>query len=53
MPGPLPPAVDLELAGNCWSRAGSDTVRRELTACLTDVERWAGRPVVLYVGASI
>lgn len=49
-PGPLPPAVDLELAGNCSARPDSKAVARELSAFLTEVERWADRPAVLYVG---
>lgn len=48
--GPLPPAVDLELAGNCAARPAGDDVARELAAFVSEVERWAGRPVVLYVG---
>ena len=49
-PGPLPPAVDLELAGNCATRPAPADVVRQLDAFLADVERWDGRPVVLYVG---
>lgn len=48
--GALPPAVDLELAGNCASRPGGAQVDAELGAFLGAVERAWGRPVVLYVG---
>jgi len=34
----LPPAVDLELAGNCAARPGREDVRRDLTAFLADLE---------------
>jgi lysozyme len=46
----LPPAVDLELAGNCRARPSRASVERELLAFLTLVERESGRTVVLYVG---
>ena len=49
-PAALPPAVDLELAGNCASRPSRASVRRELDAFLTAVERSSGRDTVLYVG---
>lgn len=45
----LPPAVDLELAGNCSARPPREEVARELAAFL-DVVEAAGRRVVLYVG---
>jgi lysozyme len=46
----LAPAVDLELAGNCSSRPGTEDVRRELRAFLATVEAAWHRPVVLYAG---
>jgi lysozyme len=49
-PGLLPPAVDLEIAGNCAARPAPAVVARQLGVFLTAVERWSGRPVVLYVG---
>jgi lysozyme len=49
-PNALPPAVDLELAGNCRARPGRAWLERELEAFLTLVERQSGRTVVLYVG---
>lgn len=49
-PSALPPAVDLELAGNCASRPGRVAVSRELDAFLAAVERTWGRDTLLYVG---
>ena len=49
-PDALPPAVDLELAGNCRARPGRAAVDRELRAFLALVERTAGQDAVLYVG---
>jgi lysozyme len=49
-PGALPPAVDLELAGNCSQRPDRASVRRELDAFLDRVEGETGQTVVLYVG---
>lgn len=49
-PSALPPAVDLELAGNCASRPSRATVARELDTFLTAVERSSGHQTVLYVG---
>jgi lysozyme len=46
----LPPAVDLELAGNCSARPAKADVRRELRAFTDAVESATGRPLVLYVG---
>jgi lysozyme len=46
----LPPAVDLELAGNCSKRPDRDRVERELGAFLDAVESQIGQTVVLYVG---
>lgn len=46
----LPPAVDLELAGNCATRPSPATVGRELEEFLAVVESATGQPTVLYVG---
>jgi lysozyme len=46
----LPPAVDLEISGNCSERPDSLTVRREIDEFLRIVEAATGRTVVLYVG---
>lgn len=46
----LPPAVDLELAGNCRARPDRASVERELLAFLMLVEQGSGRTAVLYVG---
>ena len=48
--GVLPPAVDLELAGNCAARPPPTAVRRELDEFLAAVESTSGQRVVLYVG---
>lgn len=48
--GALPPAVDLELAGNCAARPSAARVRRELEAFLEPVEEATGQRTVLYVG---
>lgn len=49
-PDALPPAVDLELAGNCSRRPDPAAVDRELGEYLGAVEQAWGREVVLYVG---
>lgn len=49
-PSALPPAVDLELAGNCASRPGRAAVSGELGAFLSALERTWGRDTLLYVG---
>jgi lysozyme len=49
-PGALPPAVDLEIAGNCSARPDAATVGRELKTFLALVEA-PGGTAVLYVGA--
>jgi lysozyme len=49
-PGALPPAVDLELAGNCSSRPDQAMIDRELANFLDLVETKTGQEVVLYVG---
>lgn len=46
----LPPAVDLELAGNCTARPGAEQVFRELEAFLGVVEAAWEQPTLLYVG---
>ncbi|RKT74898.1 lysozyme [Saccharothrix variisporea] len=49
-PAALPPALDLELGGNCAARPDVEAVRREVDAFLAEVEAAWRRPVVLYVG---
>lgn len=49
-PSALPPAVDLELAGNCRARPDAVTVEREVRAFLDVVEEETGKTAVLYVG---
>jgi lysozyme len=49
-PAALPPAVDLELAGNCRSRPQPDELRRELRIFLTTVETAWHQQVLLYLG---
>ncbi len=49
-PAALPPAVDLELAGNCSQRPDPASVRHELDAFLDRVESETGQTAVLYVG---
>lgn len=46
----LPPAIDLELAGNCSARPDEDTVHQELADFLERVETATGRDAVLYLG---
>ncbi len=46
----LPPAVDLELAGNCRARPDPRIVRQELASFLTMVEAAWRADAVLYVG---
>jgi len=46
----LPPAVDLELAGNCGSRPALPFVRTQVTLFLERVERAVGKRAILYVG---
>lgn len=48
--GTLPPAVDLELAGNCSERPDRAWVERELGTFLDMVEAASGETVVLYIG---
>jgi lysozyme len=49
--GNLPPAVDLELAGNCRARPGVAEVQLQLTAYINAVERRTQRHVLLYLGS--
>lgn len=49
-PSALPPAVDLELAGNCSDRPSEADVAEELDEFLTAVEAAWERPALLYVG---
>ena len=49
-PHTLPPALDLELAGNCRSRPQPDALRRELGVFLTTVEAAWSRQILLYLG---
>jgi lysozyme len=46
----LPPAVDLEIAGNCRDRPSAADVAGELGRFMDTVETAWGRPLVLYVG---
>ena len=50
-PAALPPALDLELAGNCSDRPSRDRVKREIETFVATIEEPTGQPVVLYVGA--
>lgn len=49
-PDALPPALDLELAGNCSERPEAAAVNAEVAAFLEIVEEAWHRPVILYVG---
>lgn len=49
----LPPAVDLELAGNCAARPGVAAFLSEVDVFVRTVERAWGRPVLLYVGRDV
>jgi lysozyme len=49
-PNDLPPAVDLEIAGNCSERPAARSVRLELAAFVDTVERAARQPMLLYLG---
>lgn len=46
----LPPAVDLELAGNCRARPDAASVRREIGEFLRIVEEAFGQRALFYVG---
>lgn len=50
-PDALPPALDLELAGNCADRPSRDWVEREVRVFIDTIEKAGGQPVVLYIGA--
>ena len=47
----LPPALDLELAGNCSARPDRDWVDREIGAFIDEVEEATGQIVMLYIGS--
>lgn len=49
-PEALPPAVDLELAGNCADRPPTDRIYRELDVFVDLVEEEWGRPILVYLG---
>lgn len=49
--GQLPPALDLELAGNCADRPPAAAVEREVRAFVDAVEARFGQTMLLYVGA--
>jgi lysozyme len=49
-PNGLPPAVDLELAGNCSARPDKATVHREIREFLHLVEDGLGQEALLYIG---
>ena len=49
-PAALPPALDLELGGNCSTRPPAAEVAAQLAAFTAAVEAATRRPVVLYVG---
>ncbi|HWJ60446.1 MAG TPA: GH25 family lysozyme [Acidimicrobiales bacterium] len=46
----LPPALDLEIAGNCSARPGEAAVADEVAAFVDAVEAETGEAVVLYIG---
>ncbi|MDP8956334.1 MAG: lysozyme M1 (1,4-beta-N-acetylmuramidase) [Actinomycetota bacterium] len=46
----MPPAVDLEIAGNCASPPGPAVIQAELNRFLQILESEWGRPALLYVG---
>jgi len=48
----LPPAVDLELSGNCSARPSPTEVQTQLAVFVNLVESATRRPVITYVGAS-
>jgi len=49
-PDALPPALDLELSGNCADRPSQEWVEREIGVFVDMIEEPLGQPVVLYVG---
>lgn len=48
--GELPPALDLELAGNCSNRPDYEFVLAEVSAFIGRVESATGQRVLLYIG---
>ncbi|MCU1369907.1 MAG: glycosyl hydrolase 25 family protein [Ilumatobacteraceae bacterium] len=46
----LPPALDLEIAGNCSDRPDEATVAAEVAAFIEAIESETGEKVVLYIG---
>lgn len=48
----LPPAVDLELSGNCSARPSLSEVRSQLSDFVKLVAEATSQPVIFYVGAS-
>ncbi|MGN6692934.1 MAG: GH25 family lysozyme [Aquihabitans sp.] len=46
----LPPALDLEIAGNCSARPDADAVAKEVAAFIGAVEEATGQRMVLYIG---
>lgn len=46
--GELPPAVDVELAGNCGARPPAEWVEHEVGVFVETVEAARGEPVILY-----
>jgi lysozyme len=48
----LPPAVDLELSGNCTARPSLSEVQAQLSVFLNLVESATRQPVISYIGAS-
>jgi lysozyme len=49
-PAALPPAVDLELQGNCVNRPKTKVVADQLGTFVSTVEKATGRKMILYVG---
>lgn len=49
-PDALPPAIDLELAGNCSARPSRQWVEQEVGVFIDEVESATGQPVVFYIG---
>jgi lysozyme len=49
-PGSLPPALDLEMAGNCSSKVPARKVAANIAKFVRTVETATGQPVIYYVG---
>ncbi len=49
-PAALPPALDLELAGNCAARPSGEVVHRQLVDFLELVEEATAQQVIVYLG---